>query len=177
MTEALIITGPCGVGKTSVAFECMEILERTDLSAAMVDAELAYFWPRPADDPYGYAVAEEGLRVLWRVYAAQGIERLLLPRVVEDSEQLAIVERAVPDAGIQVMRLVASPAAIRERLDKRELGSALEWHVRRAADIARATLGEPIDAERPVGEIARDVLERAGWLRGKDALPDDSVAP
>lgn len=163
MTDVLIITGPCGVGKTSVAFECLEILERTDLSVAMVDAELAYFWPRPANDPYGYAVAEEGLRVLWRVYAAQGIERLLLPRVVEDNDQLAIVERAVPNAHIQVMRLVASPATIRERLDKREIGSAVEWHVRRAADIARATLGDPVDAERPVGEIARDVLAHAGW--------------
>jgi hypothetical protein len=164
MTEVLIITGPRGVGKTSVAFECMEILERTDLSAAMVDAELAYFWPRPADDPYGYAAAEAGLRALWQVYAAQGIERLLLPRVVEDEEQLAIVERAVPDARIQLMRLVASPAAIRERLSQMESGAGLDWHVRRAAKVARATLGEPVDAERPAGEVAREVLARAGWL-------------
>jgi hypothetical protein len=164
MTDVLIITGPCGVGKTSVAFECAEILERTDLSAAMVDAELAYFWPRPADDPYGYAVAEEGLRVLWRVYAAQGINRLLLPRVVEDARQLAIVERAVPDARIQLVRLVASPAAIAERLRHREIGSALDWHIQRAAVVAQATLGEPVDAERPVGEVARDVLACAGWL-------------
>jgi hypothetical protein len=56
-------------------------------------------------------------------------------------------------------------------LEKREVGSALEWHVQRAAVIARATLGEPIDAERPVGEVARDVLSRAGWLRDGDALP------
>lgn len=166
MPDVLIITGPCGAGKTSVAFECMEILERTDLSAAMVDAELAYFWPRPADDPYGYAVAEAALRAVWQVYAAQGIKRLLLPRVVEDAEQLAIVERAVPGARIQLMRLVASPEAIAERLRGREVGSAFDWHVQRAAAIARATLGDPVDAERPVGEIARDVLARAGWLEG-----------
>ena len=165
MTEVLIITGPCGVGKTLVAFECMEILERTELPAAMVDAELAYFWPRPADDPYGYAVAEKGLAALWQVYAAQGIDRLLLPRVVENEEQRLIVERAVPDARIQLIRLVASALAIRERLCTREVGSGLEWHVRRAAVVARATLGEPVDAERPVTEVARDVLERAGWLR------------
>lgn len=167
MTEVLIISGPRGVGKTLVAFECMDILERTDLPAAMIDAELAYFHPRPTNDPYGYAVAEEGLRGLWRVYAAQGIERLVLPRVVEDEQQLAIVTRAVPDADIRLMRLVASPETIRERLSQREVGSGLEWHVRRAADIARATLGEPVDAERPVKEIARDVLECAGWLRGE----------
>ena len=164
MTDVLIITGPCGVGKTSVAFECMEILERTDLPTAMVDAELAYFHPRPADDPYGYAVAEEALSAVWRVYAAQGIARLLLPRVVENERQLAIVERAVPDARIQLVRLVASPAAIQERLRQREIGSALDWHVQRAAVVAQATLGEPVDAERPVTEVARDVLACAGWL-------------
>jgi hypothetical protein len=174
MTDVLIVSGPRGVGKTAVAFECMDILERTDLPAAMVDAELAYFHPRSANDPYGYAVAEEGLRVLWRVYAAQGIGRLVLPRVVEDEEQLAIVERAVPDAHIRLIRLVAGPDTIRERLSQRESGSALDWHVRRAADVARATLGEPVDAERPVAEIARDVLERAGWLRDEEAIPEDS---
>jgi hypothetical protein len=98
------------------------------------------------------------------VYAAQGIDRLLLGRVVEDRRQLAIVEDAVPGARIRVLRLVASPATIRERLRGREIGSALEWHVLRAAEIARSTLGDPVDAERPVVEVARDVLDRAGWL-------------
>ena len=47
MPDVLVITGPCGVGKSSVAFECMEILERAGVPAAMVDAELAYFHPKP----------------------------------------------------------------------------------------------------------------------------------
>jgi hypothetical protein len=68
-----------------------------------------------------------------------------------------IVERAVPDARIQLVRLVAR---------QREIGSALDWHVQRAAVVAQAMLGEPVDAERPVGEVARDVLERAGRLPG-----------
>jgi hypothetical protein len=164
MPDVVVVTGPCGVGKTTVAFECMEILERAGVPAAMVEGELAYFHPKPAGDPFGYAVAEAGLRALWPVYAAQGIDRLLLGRVVEDRRQLAIVEDAVPGARIRVLRLVASPATIRERLRGREIGSALEWHVLRAAEIARSTLGDPVDAERPVVEVARDVLDRAGWL-------------
>lgn len=164
MTDVLVITGPCGVGKSSVGFECMGILEREDVPAAMIDAELAYFHPKPAGDPFGYAVAEEGLRGLWHVYAAAGHRRLLLPRVVENRDQLAIVERAVPGARVRVVRLVARPETVLGRLRRREAGSALAWHARRSAEIAAATLGEPVDAERGVADIARDVLGHAGWL-------------
>ena len=164
MTDVVVITGPCGVGKSSVGFECMELLERADVPAAFVDAELAYFHPKPEDDRWGYGVAEEALRKLWQVYAEQGHQRLLLSRVVEDDEQRAIVERAVPDARLQLFRLVAGEDTIHARLSKREIGSGLEWHLQRSREIAQSTLGEAVDAERDVATIARDVLLRAGWL-------------
>jgi hypothetical protein len=164
MPEVLVITGPCGAGKSSVAFECMELLEAAGVPAAMVDAELAYFHPKPHGDPHGYAVAEEGLRSLWRLYARAGLERLLLARVVEDEEQLSIVERAVPSARILVLRLVASRETRRARLRRREIGSGLARHVARSDEIAASDLGEPVDAERSVREVAADVLARAGWL-------------
>lgn len=163
--DILIVTGPCGAGKSSVAFECMEILEREGVPAAMVDGELAYFHPKPHGDHFGYLVAEKGLRALWQVYAGQGLHRLLLARVVEDEEQYAIVQRAVPGATIQILRLVAGRETIERRLGKREIGSGLEWHLQRSDEIARATLGDPVDAERSVVEVASDVLSRSGWLR------------
>ena len=165
MVDVVVLTGPCGVGKSSVAFEAMNLLERAGVAAAMVDAELAYFHPKPRGDPFGYAVAEAGLRALWRVYAAAGHTRLLLSRVVEDDVQLAIVANAVPSARIRLFRLVASRETIARRLRQREIGSALAWHVERAEEIGRATMGEAVDAERPIDEIARDVLARSGWWR------------
>jgi hypothetical protein len=141
----------------------MEVLARAGVPAAMIDAELAYFHPKPPGDPLGYGVAEEALRALWRVYAAAGHRRLLLPRVVENEEQLGIVERAVPGAHVRVVRLVAPPEAILERLRRREAGSGLAWHVERSRQIAAARLGEPVAAEGGVVETARAVLARAGW--------------
>jgi hypothetical protein len=142
----------------------MNLLEVAGVAAAMVDGELAYFHPKPAGDHFGYAVAEAGLRALWPVYAAQGIGRLLLPRVVEDEEQLAIVTNAVPGGRVRLLRLVASPRTVAARLAQREIGTGLEWHLQRSTEIAASTLGEPVDAERDLTTIARDVLARAGWL-------------
>jgi hypothetical protein len=164
--DVVVLTGPCGVGKSSVAFECMNLLEAAGVAAAMVDGELAYFHPKPAGDRFGYAVAEAGLRALWPVYASAGLQRLLLARVVEDEEQLAIVERALPGARIRLLRLVARRETVAKRLRQREIGSGLVWHVQRSAEIARSTLGEPVDAEGTVAEIAGDVLGRVGWLCG-----------
>ena len=89
-----MITGPCGAGKTSVGFECLELLEEHGCPAAMVDAELAYFHPKPEDDPQGTRVAEAALAAVAPVYAEAGLERLLLPRVIERPRHLQLVKRS-----------------------------------------------------------------------------------
>ena len=98
MREVLVISGPCGAGKSSVAFECLELLEADGVPAAMIDAELTYFHPKPDDDPQGTRVAEQALATLAPVYAAAGIERLLLPRVIERRQHLELVHAALPGA-------------------------------------------------------------------------------
>jgi hypothetical protein len=163
--EVLVINGPCGAGKSTVGFECLEILEERDIPAAMVDAELAYFHPQRG---MGEDVAERALAAVWPVYRDEGIDRLLLPRVIEKPRHLEVVERAVPDARIQIAWLDASPALIAERLGERERGSALQWHVDRAEEIRR-NAGDDyahfrLDADRDVRTIALDLLDRAGWV-------------
>ena len=49
--EVLVISGPCGAGKSSVGFECLELLEAGGVATAMIDAELTYFHPKPDEDP------------------------------------------------------------------------------------------------------------------------------
>ena len=55
LRDVLVISGPCGAGKTSVGFECLELLEAGGVAAAMIDAELTYFHPKPVDDPKAHA--------------------------------------------------------------------------------------------------------------------------
>jgi hypothetical protein len=165
MPEVLVINGPCGAGKSTVGFECMEILEERGIPAAMVDAELAYFHPQRG---MGENVAERALAAVWPVYRDEGIDRLLLPRVIEKQLHLDIVERAIPDARIQIAWLDVPPAVVAGRLGERERGSALQWHIERAEEIRR-NAGDDfadfrLDADREVRAIAVDLLDRAGWV-------------
>jgi GNAT superfamily N-acetyltransferase len=166
--EVLVISGPCGAGKSSVGFECLELLEEGGVAAAMIDAELAYFHPKPEEDPQGTRVAERALAALAPIYESAGIGRLLLPRVVERRRHLELVHAALPGARFQVVWLQVSAETIAERLAVREIGSGLEWHLQRAEEIRRNALEQDlfdfvVDGERPVRDVSLEVLRLAGW--------------
>jgi gluconate kinase len=168
VADALIVTGPCGAGKSTVGFECLELLARAAAPAALVDAELVYLHPAPTDDPHNERVAEQALGALWRIYREEGIERLLLARVLLYPRHVDLVRRAVPDATLQIAWLDVPEDVVAARLAGRERGSALEWHLRRAAEVRDSGMREAasflVDGNRPPGEVAADILERAGWL-------------
>jgi predicted kinase len=88
--------------------------------------------------------------------------------VIEKQLHLDIVERAIPDARIQIAWLDVPPAVVAGRLGERERGSALQWHIDRAEEIRR-NAGDDfadfrLDADRDVRAIAVDLLDRAGWV-------------
>ena len=174
MADALIITGPCGAGKSTTAFECLELLEEAGVPAAMVDAELVYFHPAPDGDPHKERVAERALAALWPIYRSEGVDRLLLPRVLLHAGHVDLVRRAVPDARLQIAWLDTPAEVVASRLADREQGSALDWHLERAEEVRHSGMRDPADfhvpADRAAREVAADVLARAGWLAS--VLPD-----
>jgi deoxyadenosine/deoxycytidine kinase len=79
----LIITGPVGVGKTTVALEVNELLRARGVLHAVVDLDsLAWVYPTPPGDPYNNGLAFRNLAAVWANYAAAGAQRLVLARVV-----------------------------------------------------------------------------------------------
>ncbi len=114
--SVLIITGPVGVGKTTVALEIGSIgslLEQAGIPHAVVDLDsLAWLYPAPADDQFNNHLAFRNLAAVWDNYAKTGIQRLVIARVIESRDELAWYHEAIPDAEITIVRLRASEATL-----------------------------------------------------------------
>lgn len=168
----LLITGPAGVGKTAVLSEATDLLEAAGIRFAAVDLDgLSWCYPSaPGDDRFRSALTFKNLAAVWRNFRDAGAERLALARVVERRKELERYREAVPGAEITVIRLSASDATLQARTAGREIGLGLEWHSTRARELARIMDRERLEDVlvetdgRTVGEIAREVLDRSGWL-------------
>lgn len=171
----LVITGPVGVGKTTVAEAVSWLLAEAGVPHAVVDLDqLRCCYPRPPRDRFHTALGLRNLAVVWANYRAAGAERLILADVVETRAEVAGYGDAVPGAEIVVVRLRAALPTLHRRLEGREAGASLEWHQERAAELA--TLMErnqvedlPVDTDgRSILEVAQEVLSRTGWASALD---------
>jgi len=162
--EVLVVTGPVGVGKTSVAWEMTEMLDERGLPFGFFDPDAIHFRPVPDDDPFGYRVWSAALATVWPL---MGADRLLVPLVVEQRED---AERLIPGAELTIVRLTASPGTLDARIRRRELGAGLDWHLARAQELDAHWRENPVedfvvDADgRDLRDLAVEVLTRSGWI-------------
>ena len=166
----LIVTGPVGAGKTTVAAAISAELERRDVAHAWVDVDqLAQCFPRPADDPFHGRLAMRNLAAVGRNAIAAGAGRLILPCVIEDAAGRNAIVAAIPGAELTVVRLGVRPETVAARLRGRESGESLAWHLRRAPELTaimeRNGIGDLMvetDGRTPE-ELALEILGLVGW--------------
>jgi len=166
----LLITGPVGVGKSTVAAEAARLLREANVPHALVDlAWIGQSWPIPDDDPWHERLAHRNLACIWANFRDAGAGRLILCRVLEDRSLLRAVIEAVPGAEVKVVRLRAPLPVLQARIRSREAADP-EWFLQAAAHTAEAlehTRVEDhlVDTEnRPVADAAGEVLRLVGWL-------------
>jgi gluconate kinase len=168
--RAILLTGTVGSGKTAVAIEIGERLDQAGDAYALVDLDwLGWVRPAPASQRSQRSVLTENLRLIWPTFRGAGVARLVLARYVEDRAQLDDLRAALPGVDLVVVRLIAPQDVIERRLRARDRGVQLAEHL--AATSVFAARGEEnaledavIDnGERPLGEVAADVLTAAGW--------------
>src|SRR5579864_3757024 len=131
----LVITGPVGVGKTTVASEVSELLIGRGMPHALVDMDcLRDCHPGRVNDPFHTALGIKNLAAVWVNFQAAGAKRLLIVDIVETRNDLEQYRAAIPGAAILVVRLHASLATLLSRVERRQMWSGREWHLHRAAE-------------------------------------------
>jgi hypothetical protein len=167
----LVVSGTVGVGKSVVLEEIHSLLCSADSSHACIDVDaLSLSWPIRGE--FNQVSMFENLSSLWANFRAAGARRLVVAGVVERSTDLAAYQRAVPGARITLCRLLASEPTRRTRLQRREIGAGLEWHLQRTTELDAilniAALHDftVLNDDRTVREVALEVLRLAGWLPG-----------
>src|SRR5258708_26863302 len=119
----LLITGPVGAGKSTVAGEAARLLREANIPHALVNlAWIEQCWPASADDPWNERLTHRNLACLWANFRQASAGRLILVRVLEDRSLLRHVAEAVPGAGGTGVSLRAPLAVLPARSRSRESG-------------------------------------------------------
>lgn len=166
----LVISGPPGVGKTTVAWQVFSRCASEGLDPAMVDLDLlGAAWPAPADDPHQSRLKAQNLAAVWTNFRTNGSRRLVVAAVVETLAEKQMLCSAVR-ADLLLCRLEASDGTLAERLRGRgrDFGGDLDKLARRAAELS-VQLAEDhvsdlvVDTNRKAPDELAEVLLRA-WL-------------
>lgn len=168
----IIVTGPVGVGKSTVAEAMGYQLLAAKIPHANVDFDqLTACDPRPADDDrWGTKLGLANLAAIWKNYQLAGARRLIVARVIESRSELEGFRRAIPGADIVLVRLRAAPETLQARVRSRGPWRDMEWHLARSGELAAQMDAQPFEDVlietdgRDVVTVAREVLQRTGWL-------------
>ncbi len=167
----LLLTGPVGAGKSTVADEAARLLREADVPHAVVDlARIGQSWPVPEDDPWNERLIHQNLACMWSNFRQAGIDRLLVSRVLEARSLLRHIAEAVPGARITVIRLRVRLEVLEARIRARETSGDPEWFLGAAAYTAEALERARVEdhvvdnEDRPPADAAREALRLAGWL-------------
>lgn len=179
----VIINGPCGIGKTSVAWELLSRFER----AVMLDGDyLGAVHPFAIDDDARVEYLYRTLCHLIEFHREQGDYRnFVINYVFEDTASLASLRQRLCqlDPRVYAFRLLAEPAAIEARIMARERNpEERAWYLQRYKELVaiqdraarHGDIGFPIDTSaRDVAQVA-DLIYRMTHDEIKLALYDEA---
>jgi adenylylsulfate kinase-like enzyme len=170
-TQALLITGTVGSGKTSVAAALGDLLAQAGVANAVIDVDwLRRSWPCPPDDPFNGGIALRNLRAVAQNYIETGALRLVLAGVVESRAERDAYQAAL-GVPLTVCRLRVDLGTVRRRLIRRHDGDpgGLHWHLARSGELEHILQQAQVEdvaidaTTNSVRQVAEGVLAAVDW--------------
>ena len=165
--QAVLVTGPYGVGKSSVVVEMADTVERRGWRYAALDLDwLGWGWSGGEGEAVEDQLTFENLALIVANYRRRGNDRFLLAHAVRHPTQLERLREAVA-MPLRVVRLTLPLEEIRRR-------AAPDPTAGRLYDLERteawlSTSGEPeiadlvVANDRPIQVVAEEILEWLDW--------------
>jgi Mrp family chromosome partitioning ATPase len=165
----LWITGPAGVGKSTVSWQLFTEAASSGTRVAFADADqLCMCYPPPPDDPGRDRIRMRNAGAVIRNYQAAGALRVIVNGVVDPA--LGVQQDLLEQVELMVCRLRADPEEVARRLAGRHPGSGLGDSARRVREEcgrmdASGFANVRVDTTGvPAAEVARLVRDScAGW--------------
>jgi energy-coupling factor transporter ATP-binding protein EcfA2 len=167
-SEAVLITGVYGSGKSTVAAEIAYLLEQRRQPYALLDLDFLGWGANYSDDgSAGLALMLRNLAAVVSNYREAGISVFVLAHFVRDQDALRGIRKAV-GVPLRVVRLSVPLPEIAQRL-------AADITAERQEDLQEAgrqiAAGEGVGIadvmvanDRPLGTVARQVMSWLGWV-------------
>ena len=167
----ILISGPVGVGKTSVAQEMSNQLAAAAIAHTFMDLDaLTHTYPRRDDDPYGQTLALKNLQAVWTNAQSYTPHILIIARVIETEATALKIADTVHANECSIVQLDARDETLLSRVRQREHGVGRKWHEARALELSKslsrtdfAKLVLSTD-DRSVVDIADEILQQLALI-------------
>ena len=123
--QVLLITGPTGVGKSTIGFPCYLSCLGAGVTAGYLDLDqLGFLRPGDPRDPGNHRLKARNLGTIWRNYRDAGATHLVAVGPMSTEADVRLYAEALPGASVTLVRLRAEPDDLRQRIASRGAGGS-----------------------------------------------------
>lgn len=163
----LVITGPVGAGKSTVAAGISRQLDLREVAHALIDMDyLRWVHPEPPGDPFAAHLGYRNLAAIWINMQAMEPRYVVVADVVETRDQKQDYLSAMPGTTVTIVRLDVPIDLILDRLEGREDERSIDWYRARAPELQEIMVREKVAdlvidvGHRTAEEVAVEILDR-----------------